>query len=447
MNNVTTINDITGRTSTGTGDDVLYAFLNETLVGRFLRTSNGAILFAYDDDHRWSPSPTPISLSMPITQAEHSGNAPINFLEALVPESPQARDEAQRLHHARSTSAFDLLRAIGFDATGALRLSAAPELPHNDDTLSPIGDHEIAERLIAAAPTGLQPAGAGEHWSVAGQQGKIALRLSHGKWFTTQGIARTTHIIKPGIPALPHQAFDEHFTMRIAATMGLDVAHTSFRLFEGVPAIVIERYDRQVTESADGETVTALHQEDLTQALGISASQKYEEHNGPTSDMYAAMLRRNGLPSQGEDNVRALADGILVSYLLGATDSHAKNYSLLLNGSSVRLAPLYDLASAFPYIGHGQTPISTTLAMNIGGRRDLLQLRRKHLTRFAERLELDSEQLINRFAALMNRLPGAFDLAVQKNRTEIELIHAQDLIDAYHARIAMTVRDAESWLA
>ncbi|MEI3471377.1 MAG: hypothetical protein V8Q74_05755 [Bifidobacterium longum] len=37
---------------------------------------------------------------MPITAAEYSGDIPRNFLEALVPESPQARDEAMRLHHA-----------------------------------------------------------------------------------------------------------------------------------------------------------------------------------------------------------------------------------------------------------------------------------------------------------------------------------------------------------
>ena len=440
------MNDTTDELRAESRDGILYAFLNETLVGRFHRTAGGDIRFRYDDDYRWSTSPTPISLSMPIIHAEYSGNAPVNFLEALAPESPQARDEAQRLHHARSTSAFDLLHAIGFDATGALRLSATRELPRDDDALTPITDHDIAARLIEAAPTGLQPASAGEHWSVAGQQGKIALRMSHGRWFTTQGIARTTHIIKPGIPTLPHQAFNEHLTMRIASAMGLDVAHTGFRLFDGVPAIVVERYDRRVMERAGVQTVVALHQEDLTQALGIPAALKYEEHNGPTSDTYAALLRRSGLPGQGEDNVQALADGILVSYLLGATDSHAKNYSLLLDGGSVRLAPLYDLASVFPYIGHGRASASTTLAMNIGGRRDLLQLRRKHLMRFATRLGLDGERLIGRFATLMNRLPEAFDEVVRDNHDSIETIDAQDLVDAYRTRIDMTIRDAESWL-
>ena len=57
--------------------------------------------------------------------------------------------------------------------------------------------------------------------------------------------------------------------MRIVEAMGIPVAHTSFHIFDGVPAIISERYDRIV--SANG-TVTALHQEDFTQALGIPSS-------------------------------------------------------------------------------------------------------------------------------------------------------------------------------
>lgn len=133
-------------------ENTLNAFLGETPIGQFRRTNDGSIIFQYHDSYRWSQSPTPISLSMPITAAEYSGDIPRNFLEALVPESPQARDEAMRLHHARSTSAFDLLQAIGFDATGALRLSADPHLPVDDDSLIPISDSQIANRLRAAAP-------------------------------------------------------------------------------------------------------------------------------------------------------------------------------------------------------------------------------------------------------------------------------------------------------
>ncbi|KAB6791605.1 HipA protein, partial [Bifidobacterium longum] len=69
-------------------ENTLNAFLGETPIGQFRRTNDGSIIFQYHDSYRWSQSPTPISLSMPITAAEYSGDIPRNFLEALVPESP-----------------------------------------------------------------------------------------------------------------------------------------------------------------------------------------------------------------------------------------------------------------------------------------------------------------------------------------------------------------------
>ncbi len=47
--------------------------------------------------------------------------------------------------------------------------------------------------------------------------------------------------------------------------------------------------------------------------------------------------------------VRRFADALIWNWLIAGTDAHAKNYSLLLAGDQVRLAPLYDIASALPY--------------------------------------------------------------------------------------------------
>lgn len=42
-------------------------------------------------------------------------------------------------------------------------------------------------------------------------------------------------------------------------------------------------------------------------------------------------------------------DALAFTWIIAGTDAHAKNYSLLLAGPQVRLAPLYDVASALPY--------------------------------------------------------------------------------------------------
>ena len=426
-----------------TFQDTLFAFLSDTYVGRFYRSSRGTVSFAYDDDYRWSANPTPLSLDMPLEEESFDDERPAIFLEALIPESPAARANAARLHHAASTGAFDLLTAIGLDSTGALRLTTTPQPPNELYDLIPLDDAAIALRLRQAAPTGEHSSDEDEHWSVAGQQGKTALLLQNGQWFAASGNALTTHILKPGIPSLPDQAFDEHFTMRIAHFLGLRVAETEFRFFDGEPAIVSTRFDR--IQNADG-TVRALHQIDFTQALGVGADQKYEEHGGPRSEAYAEMLRAHDIHHEADSNVRIFADGMLASYLLGATDSHAKNYSLMLQDSHVAMAPIYDFASVFPYLASGTQRYASTLAMTIGGQRKLLQLREKHLLRFADRMKLPREYVINRFTGLVKTLPDAFDQATEENRQTFALLKDKNFLEHFQQRLAMTIDDAKTWI-
>src|SRR5690606_20084959 len=56
--------------------------------------------------------------------------------------------------------------------------------------------------------------------------------------------------------------------------------------------------------------------------------------------------------------------GFVFNIVAGCTDAHAKNYSLMLDGAAVKLAPLYDLATYAAY-GDGQPSIES--AMSVGG--------------------------------------------------------------------------------
>ena len=101
-----------------------------------------------------------------------------------------------------------------------------------------------------------------EHWSLGGQQSKFALRRMDGRWYSCEGSAATTHILKSGVRGLAHQALNEYVCMRLATSLGVPAASVEYLEFEGEggmePAIVIERYDRLV----EGDNVTRLHQED-----------------------------------------------------------------------------------------------------------------------------------------------------------------------------------------
>lgn len=69
-------------------------------------------------------------------------------------------------------------------------------------------------------------------------------------------------------------------------------------------------------------------------------------------------------PRHADGAVSRFFDALVWNWLIGGADAHAKNYSVLLSGGQVRLAPLYDVASALLYETHER---KLRLAMKIGG--------------------------------------------------------------------------------
>lgn len=64
-----------------------------------------------------------------------------------------------------------------------------------------------------------------------------------------------------------------------------------------------------------------------------------------------------------QPTVTRFVDALAYNWIIGGTDAHAKNYSLLLDGEGVLLAPLYDVASILPCRGFAP---KAKLAMKIG---------------------------------------------------------------------------------
>ena len=194
-----------------------------------------------------------------------------------------------------------------------------------------------------------------------GQQDKFTLTWRDGIWHEARGATATTRIIKPGIGRLHHQALVEHATMRAAAALGVDMAHTEFRRFATA----------RLPFSSNGSTGCAsgtaqflrLHQEDFCQAkLGGLPARKYESHQGPRLEDMAKIVDRHCTDRDG--GRRALADFLIVNYVAGAPDGHSKNISLALLPNGTHVAPLYDLATGFPYDGK---PEYRKVALSIGG--------------------------------------------------------------------------------
>lgn len=167
----------------------------------------------------------------------------------------------------------------------------------------------------------------------------------------------------------------------------------------------MQRYDRR---QMAGGTITRIHQEDMCQALGVPPTTKYQNEGGPTPEQVIELLRRSVIPARlAATAVNRFVDALAFNWIIYGTDGHAKNYSLLLSGSQVRLAPLYDVASALAY--DDMYPPKLRMAMKIGGEYRVEATTGRHWRNFAAANGLDPDETIARIARIVERVPDAFE--------------------------------------
>ncbi len=136
--------------------------------------------------------------------------------------------------------------------------------------------------------------------------------------------------------------------MSFCHAMGLDVAQVEIADFEDVRSLVVTRFDRRWTK--DGRLIR-LPQEDFCQALSVPPSQNYQMDGGPGITEGIGLLTGSDDP---EADQRAFFRAQVLFWLLGATDGHAKNFSIALRPGGFRMTPLYDVLSAQKAVDDGQ---------------------------------------------------------------------------------------------
>jgi len=409
-------------------------------VADLVQDHGGAHSLTYIDQ----PGPTPVSLSMPTQQPHHRHKVVEPFLEGLLPDRDDTRDAMGREFGVSGRNPFALLARIGLDCAGAVQFAepgALTDVLERRGSLNAVDDKEIGARLRALR-SGASPSwvASRERWSLAGAQAKLALRRGDdGSWYEASGSEPTTHIIKPGVIEFEMQALNEHVCLGVAARLGLPAAESSYVEFDGEPAIVVTRYDRQFTASG----LMRVHQEDLCQASGVSPRDKYESSGGPSAVDVVNLLRRHGHPSEQARNVARFTTYLAYNYLIGASDAHAKNFSVLLIGDSVRLAPLYDVASGLPYDSTTQTGLSSA-AMAIDGKRKFGHVEARHWIAFAAQTRQDGDEVLDTVRRIATALPDAMsdalnDPRIAKPATELR----QRMLDKVSHLCAVTVGEIE----
>jgi serine/threonine-protein kinase HipA len=386
--------------------DSLIVVLDDTIAGALTRLAGGRLRFDYDDVYRDSRSATPLSVSMPTTVRSHPDGQISPWLWGLLPDNQAVLERWARNFQASASSPFSLLATpIGHDCAGAVRFAVpdkVDEIIGEPGAVTWLTDDEVAQRLRelredTTAWLGREFTG---QFSLAGAQAKTALLYEDGRWGVPSGSAATSHILKPAVAGLDDHDLNEHLCLDAAGRAGLVVARTRVARFGDESAIVVDRYDRRRVQ----DRLVRIHQEDMAQALGVHPARKYQNEGGPGPREVARLLREVMPPRVADEAVWRFFDALVWNWLIAGTDAHAKNYSLLLAGGEVRLAPLYDVASALPYGTHER---KLRFAMKIGGD---YRVDPYHDTwkAAAQDLGVDPDAALDRVIALAQRAPDAF---------------------------------------
>jgi serine/threonine-protein kinase HipA len=256
-----------------------------------------------------------------------------------LPEGPLRRRLAATRKSQRDMDNFGILAAAGEDLPGAIRV-----VPANLDNLTPavraLGATGGADNLEICVPE--------EAASLSGVQDKMALSLANaGKRYCmpVKGVL-SDMIAKLPAPRDDSQVMNEFACMQLAELAGVVTARClpvpmremsdHAELVEALGAkthfLAVERFDRR--------SGRAVHMEDACQLLTLMPTQKY----AATEHFVNFLQVLNRFSVRGIEDVRQFFVRQAVNALIGNSDAHLKNFSVMYNdGRRPELSPAYDI--------------------------------------------------------------------------------------------------------
>ncbi|MDF0643139.1 MAG: type II toxin-antitoxin system HipA family toxin [Nitrospira sp.] len=424
----------------------LLVLLNNRRVGELSKAATGAIDFRYEPEWLAWEHALPVSLSLPLREDPYRGEAVTAAFDNLLPDSDALRRRVAERVGADGTDAYSLLAAIGRDCVGALQFIGVEDEYEGDGAIKGESVNEAAiERLLqglAQAPLGLSRA---EDFriSVAGVQEKTALLRHKGRWWKPSGTTPTTHIFKKQIGLLPNglnlsdSVENEFYCLKLGAAFGLPVNKAEIHDYNETRALVIERFDRRWTK--DGRLLR-LPQEDCCQALSVPPTRKYQSEGGPGLVKILELLKGSDTPVADRATVFKAQ---MFFWLIGATDGHAKNFSIFLGpGGTYHLTPLYDVLTAQPSLDAGQIDRKQMkLSMSVGTNCHyrISEIRGRHFVQTGKAAGL-AESVVR---AVLAEIADSAEKALQK----VESALPQGFPASIHASVSRGVKNRIDLLA
>ena len=372
--------------------------------------------FRYSDNYLRDPAAAALSISLPLQETFCSPTQTANYFEGLLPEGFTRRKVAQWMH-VDEGDYLSILHGLGRECLGAICITEEGET--QEASYEPITEAQV-QALAAEGATKSAELVTKSHLSLTGASGKVGLYFSAGEnaWYLPRGTAPSTHIVKQSHVRLDSIVTNEQLSLMTAARCGISIPD-SFIINTGGGAehevlFATQRFDR--VYPAEPHMVgnlprpLRLHQEDFAQALGIAANLKYE--NAPHSYMKRMFdLLRVHSSDPITDQLR-LWDIIVFDYLIGNTDAHIKNFSLLYSADlqSLRLAPAYDIVSTTVY-----EQSTRDMAFHIGGEISIDAISADSFRRAAGEVGLGERLAMRRFDTMCQQ----FRIALRQSAEEL----------------------------
>ena len=231
--------------------------------------------------------------------------------------------------------------------------------------------------------------------SVPGVQPKLSMSVvkdtkeKSDARLTVVGALGGNYIFKPPSDRFPEMPENEHATMRMAESFGIQVVPSSLiRLSSGELSYISKRVDRNET----GAKIHMIDMCTLTEAF----------------DKYSSSMEKVG-KALGDYSSNTLLDKTfffdlaIFSFLSGNNDMHLKNFSMIESHSGWVLSPAYDLLNVSILLPEDLEEMALTLL----GKKN--KLRREHFEQFGDNLGLTSKQIKGSFKRVINNKGKAMD--------------------------------------
>ena len=399
---------------------------SQVRVGEIEGNSSEDAFFSYSKEYITRNDSRAISVSLPIQDEPFSPEQTKVFFDGLLPEGFMRKSISTNMH-LDENDYLSILNNLGKECLGAIRIDESDEL--QESWYEAITSEQV-EKLAAEGTTKSTEIVIKTHLSLTGASGKVGLYYDdkEGKWYLPGGMAPSTHIVKQSHIRLDGIVTNEQLSMMAARKCGIDISESFIvNAGKGIDSEVLfatKRYDRIIDETSPMigklKRPHRIHQEDFAQAMGIASFEKYEREDQNYAEKMFEIIR-NYTRSPLEDQLR-LWNRIVYNFVLGNTDAHIKNYSLLYDPhmGGISLAPAYDMLSTVIY-----ESATRDMSFNIGGIRNLDSIDEERFKLMAARVGIGEKIAMTNYHKVLDR----FVNAVKESAQELQELGFDNALD------------------